>query len=122
MTLLAWTRCLVVSVAIALIATPLSIISYVPDETEEVIDLSELEPERTSQMSAQELEDYVTSLPTRRLEGLERFTYPFTHPQILHFYLQGVIMWFVGLFIATVLVTFWNTRAQRQPDHSLDPP
>jgi len=114
---------LLVSVVVAIIVTPLSIVTYatvVTEEGEEVTDLRAIDRERLSQLSEREFCDYMASLPKRKVEGLARFTYPFTHPQIAEIYLRVIITWFIGLLAATVLVSFLNSRSRHRPNNVLN--
>jgi hypothetical protein len=106
MTKTVWVRCLVVSLIIAAFAPGLSMVVI----EDEVIDLSAIQPGELSNISEKELAERVTTLPTRRVRGIERFTYPYTHPQIGLFYLRAAVTWFVGLFVATVVVSYLNSR------------
>jgi hypothetical protein len=103
-----WLRCLLVSFVASLVVPPITMFTFAPAEGEEVVDLRAIDPEKMSQLSGQEFDKYVQSIPTRRLEGWERITYGFTHPQWLLFYWRAVLSWFLIIFASTVVVSYWN--------------
>lgn len=108
-----WKRCFLVSLIVAVFATPLSMSFYSAasyTSGEEVFDISKIDSEILSTASEKEAIEHVKSIPTKKLSFIERFIYPFTHPQIWLFFLQGLFTWFIGLFVATALVTYLNIR------------
>ena len=105
-------RCILVSFLIAFIATILSTTAVmIGVEEQTAVDLNYLEPEKMENMSPEETEEYISNLPTKTISGVDKFLYPFQHPQFLLFYFRGVITWFVGLLIATTLTTYLNNRS-----------
>lgn len=105
-----WKRCFLVSLIVAVFATPLSMSFYSVTLTseEEVWDLSKIDSEKVVNGSLKEVQEHMESIPTKRLSFIESVIYPFTHPQILLFFLQGLITWFSAIFVATVLTTYLN--------------
>ena len=55
----------------------------------------------------------IVQVPTRRLTGFERFTYPFSHPQLRYFYLRSFALLFVCFFVGTVIVAYGVEKQQR---------
>ena len=111
-----WIRCFVVSIILAFLASLLSMTvgtaMMVAEVGEEVPDLRAIDPEMMEKVGSEEFAKHFVNLPTRKLVGLERFTYPLTHPQVWQFYLQAVVTWFIGLFCATTLVSYLHVRGQ----------
>lgn len=92
-----------ISIVFALVASVMSItvgatVTF-SNDGEEMTDLRAIDPNKMEPMGFEVSGKHLVTLPTRKLVGLERFTYPFTHPQIGKFYLQGVGTWFIGLFL-----------------------
>ncbi len=81
-----------------------------PEEGEMVVDLGAIDLDAISRMSEQEFEESLRIIPMRRVEGMERYTYQFTHPQYFHFYWRGVLSAFVWVFLATIVVSYLNHR------------
>lgn len=108
-----WIYSLLVSAVLAALVPPVSNTVAVPGEAEEVLDLASIDANQLEGMSPEAFEELVTAIPTKRLEGLERFTYQFTHPQYFHFYYRGVAFAFVWLFLATIAVSYLGHRSRR---------
>ena len=64
----------------------------------EVVDLAAMRRAQSKDEVAASFEN----LPIRKLEGYERFTYQFEHPQFLKFYLRSVAGSLVWFFLATL--------------------
>jgi hypothetical protein len=107
-------RCLVVSLLFALAIPVFSVIIVVPEEGEEVIDLEAIDSESLRELSGEELEAYLDAVPTRRLTGLDRLTYQFTHPQYFYFFIRAVAVCFAWVLAATVVVTYMHGRSRSQ--------
>ena len=88
-------------------------VAMAPDANEQVIDLHALDSKKLKQFSKQEQFEYVKSIPTHRVEGIERITYWFSHPQWLTAYWPAVLTWFVFFFASTMFVSFLNTRDRK---------
>jgi hypothetical protein len=105
-----WLRCLLVSAITCAAVPPLTMIALAPANGEPVVDLRSVDPHRLETLSKQDFQEYAKTLPVRRVHGLERVTYWFTHPQWLQLYWRAVITWFGIIFAATSIVSFLNTR------------
>ena len=105
-----WLRCFLVSFVIACLIPLFTSVILAPEEGEMVVDLAAIDPESIGRMSDEEFNTYMRQIPMRRIEGIKRFTYPFTHPQYFHFYARGVLSAFVWVFLATVVVSYLNHR------------
>jgi hypothetical protein len=105
-----WIYCFLVSAVLAALMPIATSTVLVPSEGEEVLDLESISPSQLENMPPEDLGDFVDTLPTRKVEGFERFTYQFTHPQFMHFYLPSVAVSFVWLLIATVAVSYLSHR------------
>lgn len=110
MRLRVWIRCLLICLVAAAVVPILTMTTIVPAEDEEVPDLRAVDRDRASNLSAEQFEEHVESIPMRRLRGLERFTYLFTDPYWLVAYWKAMILWFISFFVATALVSFLNAR------------
>ena len=108
-----WIRCFVVSLVTALLVPVVTNTLMVPDAGEVVVDLAAIDTDRLDQMSDEEFARYTRDPPMRRLDGIERFTYYFSHPQFWHFYSLGVAASFLWLFVATTLVSYLHVRRKR---------
>jgi len=107
-----WIHCLLVSAVLAALMPIVTSTAVVPTEGEAVLDLASIDASQLERMSPEEFEGIVDAVPTRKLEGLERFTYQFTHPQFLRFYLRGVAVSFIWLLFATVIVSYLGHRSR----------
>ncbi len=104
-------RCLIVSFLIAVPASFLTATMYSATlPSENVMDLSYLDAEITGDMSEDEFFEYIQTIPYRSLAGFDKFLYWTTHPQALYFKLISMFNWFVGVFVATIAVSYWNSR------------
>ncbi len=104
-------RCAIVSVLLALIAPAVTMEMSGPEEGERVVDLSALSQEQFDNASEEEFRQVLASAPHKEIESAEdSFLYPFTHPQILYFYLQAALYLFPFLFLAAICATFWNRK------------
>ena len=81
-----------------------------PEEGEMVAGLAAIDPESIGRMSDEEFNTSMREIPMRRVEGIERFTYPFTHPQYFYFYARGVLSAFFWVFLATIIVSYLNQK------------
>ncbi len=98
-------RCFLVSFLISVFAALLSTTVLVaPEEGAMVPDLS------TVIASSNKAEEMIRNIPMKKLTGLERFTYPMTHPQYISTIFGVVFIWFLGLFIATITVSYLNAK------------
>ncbi len=114
MTKSVWMRCVLVSLLMAAITPPLtSTIMVSPEDGEMVPDLATIDSNELEGMSSKELEERVNEIPMRKVEGIERFTYQFTHPQYFHFYIGGVLSFFPLYLLATILVSYGHVRNDR---------
>ena len=105
-------RCVVVSFVFAIVASVASITFLsAPASGETFIDMSLVDSEAMETMSVEDVHRHVASQPTRKVTGLERIFYSFSHPQVWLFYLRAVFTWFAGLLLATLSVSCWNCRA-----------
>ena len=107
-----WIHCFLVSMVFAAAMPIVTGTVVVPAEGEEVLDLASIDANQLESMSPEAIEGFIDSVPTRKLEGLERFTYQFTHPQFFRFYYRGVAVSFVWLFLATVVVSYLGHRSR----------
>ena len=107
-----WIYCFLVSVVFATLVPLFTSTVLVPEEGEVVLDLESFDADQLEGMSPEDFGGFVTSVPTRRLEGLERFTYPFTHPQYFRFYYRSVAIAFIWLFLATVVASYLGHRSR----------
>ena len=99
-------HCLLVSIIVSIIAAMFSTtILVAPGEGEEVLDLSHVATNTGN------IELMVESIPMRQVKGLERFTYPLSHPEYTTFFLKAISTWFIGLFIATLIVSLLNEKS-----------
>lgn len=57
-----------------------------------------------------QVEEMISNMPMKELTGVERLTYPITHPQYTSMYSGSVLTWFVGLFMATITVSYLNAK------------
>lgn len=113
-------RCIIVS-AVAALAAPLATMQVgAPAEGETVIDLSSLSAKELASATPDEAARLMQAAPTRTLHGWERLRYPFTHPQLANFYFMAAVAIFPFVFLATLIVSFLNTRGavaqQAAPD------
>lgn len=108
-----WLRCVIVSFAIACFVPLFTNVMLVPEDSEMVVDLSAIDPDEMSRMSDEKFQERMSDIPMRRIEGFERLTYPFTHPQYARFYVRGVILAFTWILLATLIVSFLNFREIR---------
>lgn len=106
-------RCFLVSLLASAIVPPVTMVALAPDADEQVIDLKAIAPEKTKTLSKQEAIEYVQSIPTHRVHGIERLTYWFTNAWWLTAYWRAVLTWFLFFFGATSLVSFLNVRDHR---------
>jgi hypothetical protein len=105
-----WIRCILVSAVFAALLPLISDIVLISD-TIDMPDLSSIDADQLEKMSPDDLGEYMETVPMRKLEGFDRFTYPFTHPQFFHFYLRGAATSFVWLFLATTAVSYLGHRS-----------
>jgi hypothetical protein len=110
----AWIRCLLISVLGTLVAPVVTMIPHIPAEGAEVADLKAIDPKKAARLSPRETAEYIHSIPMRRVEGWERLTYWFQHPNGLLFlrwtYWPAAVGWFMLFFVATVFVSYQATR------------
>jgi len=100
--------CLTVSLMLSLSAPLLTMQVAMPAEDEAVYDLSVVTNEEIARGG---VETALEASPRRELHGWwERFTYPFTHPQIGYFYLKASIAIFPFVFAAAALASYLNVR------------
>ncbi len=107
-----WIYCFLVSAVLAALMPIVSSAVVVPVDGEKVLDLTSIDASQLESMSPGEFEGFVNSVPTKKLEGLERFTYQFTHPQYFHFYFRSVAVSFIWLFLATVAASYLGHRTR----------
>jgi hypothetical protein len=107
-----WIYCFLVSAVLAALMPIVLSTAVLPAEGQAVLDLTSIGANQRVSMSPGEFGDFVNSVPTRKLEGLERFTYQFTHPQYFHFYFRSVAISFIWLFLATVVVSYRGHRTR----------
>jgi hypothetical protein len=107
-----WTYCFLVSAVLAALMPIVTSIVVIPAEGEEVLDLASIDASQLENMSLEESDGFVDTVPTRKLKGLERFTYQFSHPQFFHFYVRGVAVSFIWLLLATVAVSYLGYRSR----------
>ncbi len=104
-------RCFLVSLGVSVLAAILTTtILVAPAEGEFVFDLGTIDPEILNQGNQIEASEHLASLPMREISGIERFTYPFSHPQYFLGLLNSIFTWFVGVLIATLLVSYINAK------------
>jgi hypothetical protein len=89
-------------------------IPYIPADGESVVDLRAVSTQELGRISSEaELDEYMDRVPLRKVSGLDRFTYYFSHPQLAFFYFKSVLALFVPIFAATVLVSYLHVRGKR---------
>ena len=109
-------RCFLVSFVISVFAALLSTTVLVaPEEGAMVPDLSTVDNNDLAIASYDKAEEMIRNMPMRELTGLERFTYPMTHPQYISTIFGVVFTWFLGLFIATITVSYLNAKRGVRP-------
>lgn len=107
-------RCAIVSLLLAFFAPAVTMEISGPEEGERVVDLSALSEEQFDNASEEEFKLLLANAPHKEIDSAEEeFFYPFTHPQILYFYLQGSLYHFPFLFLASICASFWNRKAIR---------
>ena len=110
-------RCIVISFIIAIVAAFISMtVLTAPAEGEMMPDLSYETSVPLSKMTQAEMNAYIQEMPVKKVTGLKRFTYQFSHPQVWFFAFQSVLTWFCGLLAATLLVSVWQRRAVSAPN------
>ena len=110
-------RCIVISFIIAIVAALMSMtVLTAPAEGEMMPDFSHESSAPLSKMSQDEVNSYVQEVPLKKVAGVGRFFYQFSHPQVWFFFLQSVFTWFCGLLAATTIVSFWQRRAGIAPN------
>lgn len=92
---------------------PVMMVAMAPDAAEKVVDLHAIDPDKMKALSQDERAEYVKSLPWHRVQGVERLTYWFSHPQWLMGWWRSALFWFLFFFAATTLVSFLNAKDQR---------
>ena len=107
-----WMYCLLVSVVLAALMPIVASIVVVPEEGEDVLNMASIDAKQLESMPSDEFREYVQSIPKKKIEGTERFTYPFTHPQFFHFYFRSAAESFCWLFVATALVSYLGHRSR----------
>lgn len=118
-----WIRCFIVSAVIAAVAPAFSMTLAAPGPEGQAVDLSAIEMERVLEADDSTINDYIQTVPMRTVDGFsDRLLYVFSHPQIAIFYLRASISWFIGLFMATILVGYLGARDFRkaQQGHPAD--
>ena len=105
-----WIRCFIVSLGFSIVMPMATQIIMAPSAGEEVIDLGAIDADELSEISDADFDQYMQSVPTRRLRGVERFKYIFTHPQYWQFYILSVFAVFVWFFASTLLVSYLHIR------------
>jgi hypothetical protein len=108
-----WLRCFLVSLLASAAAPPVTMIAMAPDANESVADLRAIDPDKMNKLTEQERIEYLKTIPMHRVQGLERITYWFSHPQWFMGWWRAVISWFALFFASTVIVSFLNTRDQK---------
>jgi hypothetical protein len=116
MTRAVWLRCLLVSLLASVATPPVIMVATAPDAHEPVADFRALNPEKMDKLSDREQGDAIKAIPMHRVQGWERITYWFSHPQWLRAWWQAAISWFLMFFAATAAVSFLNTRKQNGPE------
>lgn len=101
-----WRLCALVSIVFALLVPLVSSTVLVSGSQGEVVDFDAV-PEG---LSESDVSSSIQGLPSRRLEGLEKLTYQFQHPQFFRFYLNSAALSFVWFFLATLLVSHFGRR------------
>ena len=104
-----WLSCALVSIAFAVLVPLISSTIVVAGASDDAIDLGALENGQLQDEIGENIQ-IVDNIPTRRLEGLEKFTYQFTHPQFFQHYLRGVVTSFVWLLFATLTASYFGQR------------
>lgn len=106
-------RCLIVSLVLAVLASVIatSVVLAPPSGTVmTAVDGDEPDPRGLAQ---EDYDDYLMTLPTRTVTGMERFMVAFTHPQYWHFQRRAMTTLFAVLLMGTLLASGWNLRAAR---------
>ena len=111
-----WIHCILVSAVLAFLMPIATSTVLLPAGGEEVIDLGSIDASQLESMSPDEIGSVIETNPTRRVEGFERFTFQFTHPQFLRFYLPSVAVSFFWLLAATVAVSYLGLRSTAKAD------
>ena len=106
-------RCLFVSLLASAAVIPPTMVVWAPDADERVADLRAVDPDKLTQLSEQEQTEYIKTIPMHRVQGIERMTYWFSHPQWLGWLWPGVITWFSFFFASTVFVSYLNVRDKK---------
>ena len=105
-----WIYCFLISAVLAALTPIVTSTVLVPAQGEEVLDLASLDRSELEGIAPEDIGDFIESVPSKRIEGFERFAYQFEHPQFFHFYIRGVAMSFVWLLLATVIVSYLGHR------------
>lgn len=109
-----WLRCALVSAIFATLVPLISSVVIIPEEGSEIPDLASIDSNRLQGSSSDEIQEYMNDIPVRKLEGIERYTYQFKHPQFLYFYTRGMAVAFVWLLLATATVTYLGGRGRNE--------
>lgn len=113
MTQMAWLRCFLISLLASAAIVPVTMVAMAPNTEEQVADLHAIDPHKLTQLSSQERTEYVKSIPMYRVQGIERITYWFSHPQWFMRWWPAVTTWFLFFFAATVSVSYLNARDRK---------
>ena len=108
-----WLRCFLVSLLASAAAPPVTMIAMAPDANEPVADFRAIDSGNVNKLTKQERIEHLTSIRMHRVQGLERVTYWFSHPQWFMGWWRAAISWFALFFASTVIVSFLNTRDQK---------
>lgn len=106
-------RCFLVSLFAAAAVLPVTMVAMAPDTDEQVADLRAIDPNKMAQLSEQEQTEHIKSIPMHRVQGIERITYLFSHPQWLMGWWRGLITSFLFFFASTLLVSVLNARDEK---------
>jgi hypothetical protein len=105
----AWIRCLLISVLGTVLAPLITVTPHLPDDGAQVVDLKSVDPKSAVQADGQ-----AAVVPVRRVEGWQRITYWFDHPNGLALlkgmYWPAAIAWFVLFFAMTVFISYAAKR------------
>jgi hypothetical protein len=106
----AWIRCLLISVLGTVLAPLITVTPFLPDEGAHVVDLKAVDPKNMTQAHEQR----TVVVPVRRVEGWQRITYWFDHPNgsalLKNTYWPAAIAWFLLFFAATSFISYSATR------------
>ena len=113
MTRKVWVRCLLVSLLASVAAPLIMIVPLAPDAGTEVPEFRGIDPDKMNSLSERGKVEYLQTIPTHRVQGIERFTWLLSNPWWVEAYWRGIVTWFVLFLASTVLVSFLNARDRR---------